>query len=75
MHIGLILGAFVPPSTPGLLSTAARAAEERGFHSLWVGEHVVLFDESLSALDPESLRSAVECMRRRAPSLVAIAHP
>lgn len=44
MHIGLFLGAFVPPMTPAFLSTAARAAEARGFHSLWVGEHVVLFD-------------------------------
>jgi probable F420-dependent oxidoreductase len=45
MQIGLFLGAFVPPSTPSFLVTAARAAEERGFHSLWVGEHVVLFDQ------------------------------
>ncbi|MPY93321.1 MAG: TIGR03619 family F420-dependent LLM class oxidoreductase [Acidimicrobiia bacterium] len=45
MHLGLFLGAFVPPSTPAFLATAARAAEARGFHSLWVGEHVVLFDE------------------------------
>ena len=44
MHIGLFLGAFVPPMTPAFLATAARAAEARGFHSLWVGEHVVLFD-------------------------------
>jgi probable F420-dependent oxidoreductase len=44
MHIGLFLGAFTPPSTPAFLAKAARAAEERGFHSLWVGEHVVLFD-------------------------------
>jgi probable F420-dependent oxidoreductase len=44
MHIGLFLGAFAPPSTPAFLATAARAAEARGFHSLWVGEHVVLFD-------------------------------
>lgn len=45
MHIGLFLGAFVPPSTPSFLAAAARAAEARGFHSLWVGEHVVLFDQ------------------------------
>lgn len=44
MHFGLFLGAFVPPSTPAFLATAAKAAEARGFHSLWVGEHVVLFD-------------------------------
>jgi probable F420-dependent oxidoreductase len=45
MHIGLFLGAFVPPSTPEFLLAAARGAEARGFHSVWVGEHVVLFDE------------------------------
>ncbi len=45
MRIGLFLGAFAPPVTPTFLAAAARAAEERGFHSLWLGEHVVLFDE------------------------------
>lgn len=45
MQIGLFLGAFVPFSTPQFLTEAARAAEARGFHSLWVGEHVVLFDD------------------------------
>jgi probable F420-dependent oxidoreductase len=44
MHIGLVLGVFVPPSSPAFVAAAARAAEARGFHSLWVGEHVVLFD-------------------------------
>jgi probable F420-dependent oxidoreductase len=44
MKIGLILGAFVPPSSPAFLAAAARGAQERGFHSVWVGEHVVLFD-------------------------------
>ena len=37
-------GGGQPPATPAFLAKAARAAEERGFHSLWVGEHVVLFD-------------------------------
>lgn len=44
MHIGLFLGAFTPPITPALLAAAAKGAEARGFHSVWVGEHVVLFD-------------------------------
>ena len=30
---------------PQFLTTAARSAEECGFHSLWFPEHVVLFDE------------------------------
>lgn len=45
MKIGLFLGAFYPTVTPAFLAKAAVAAEERGFHSLWVGEHVVLFDQ------------------------------
>jgi probable F420-dependent oxidoreductase len=44
MRFGLFLGAFVPPANPAFLVAAARAAEQRGFHSLWLGEHVVLFD-------------------------------
>ena len=49
MKIGLFLGAFYPTVTPAFLANAAVAAEERGFHSLWVGEHVVLFDEYAKA--------------------------
>jgi probable F420-dependent oxidoreductase len=45
MHIGLFLGAFYPTVSPAFLAKAAQAAEERGFHSVWVGEHVVLFDQ------------------------------
>jgi len=45
MDFALFLGAFVPPTTPAFLARAAKAAEERGFHSVWVGEHVVLFDQ------------------------------
>ena len=45
MLLGLFLGAFVPPATPEFLMVASQAAEARGFHSLWLGEHVVLFDE------------------------------
>ena len=45
MDFALFLGAFVPPTTPQFLARAAKAAEERGFHSVWVGEHVVLFDQ------------------------------
>jgi probable F420-dependent oxidoreductase len=44
MLLGLFLGAFVPPTTPEFLVAAAQAAEARGFNSLWLGEHVVLFD-------------------------------
>jgi ATP-binding cassette, subfamily B, bacterial len=36
---------------------------------------VLLLDESLAALDPENLRQCLECVLRRAPTLVLIAHP
>lgn len=36
---------------------------------------VVVLDESFSALDPENLRRALDCVLDRAPTLVLIAHP
>ncbi len=36
---------------------------------------VVVLDESFAALDPENLRQALECVLRRAPTLVVVAHP
>jgi ATP-binding cassette subfamily B protein len=36
---------------------------------------VLLLDESLAALDPENLRQCLECVLRRAPTLILIAHP
>ena len=45
MRIGLFLGAGVPPNTPELLAAIARHADELGIETLWLGEHVVLFDE------------------------------
>jgi ATP-binding cassette, subfamily B, bacterial len=36
---------------------------------------LVMLDESLAALDPENLRQCLECVIRRAPTLVLIAHP
>ena len=44
VKIGLLLGVAVPPTTPDRLSAVARAADEPGFNSLGLGEHVVLFD-------------------------------
>jgi probable F420-dependent oxidoreductase len=38
-----------PISTPELLAFIGREAEERGFSCLWVGEHVVLFEEYASS--------------------------
>jgi probable F420-dependent oxidoreductase len=45
MEVGLFLGVAVPPATPAWLGAVAGAADERGFSTLWLGEHVVLFDE------------------------------
>jgi len=43
------IGTFVPfvpgYATPAFIATAARTAEEAGFHSIWAPEHVLLFDE------------------------------
>lgn len=36
---------------------------------------LVLLDESFGALDPDNLARAMECVLRRTPTLVAIAHP
>jgi len=36
---------------------------------------LVVLDESLAALDPENLHQCIECVRRRAKTLLVIAHP
>lgn len=45
MHIGLFAPMASPFATPEFVSALGVAADERGFHSIWVGEHAVLFDE------------------------------
>ncbi len=45
MKIGVFIPTAAPIATPEFLREAGRAAEERGFHSIWVPEHVVLFDQ------------------------------
>jgi probable F420-dependent oxidoreductase len=45
VHIGLFTPVGNPFATPEYLSALASGAEARGFHSLWVAEHVVLFDD------------------------------
>jgi probable F420-dependent oxidoreductase len=45
MKIGLFPPFSNPFATPDYVHAFATAAEERGFHSIWVAEHVVLFDE------------------------------
>lgn len=36
---------------------------------------LMVLDESFAALDPESLRTSLQCVLRRAPALLVIAHP
>jgi probable F420-dependent oxidoreductase len=49
MKLGIFAPFGGPFATPELVTTVAREAEARGFDSLWVAEHVVLFDDYASA--------------------------
>jgi len=43
--------------------------------ALLQGGDVMILDESFAALDPETLQQTLECVLRRAPTLMVIAHP
>jgi ATP-binding cassette subfamily B protein len=43
--------------------------------ALLQGADVLIFDESFAALDPETLRLAVDCVLNRARTILVIAHP
>lgn len=45
MRVGLFLPTVSPIATPEYLAAFVDAAEEGGFASVWVGEHVVFLDE------------------------------
>tara|TARA_B100001123_G_scaffold414296_1_gene513574 strand:+ start:695 stop:1552 length:858 start_codon:yes stop_codon:yes gene_type:complete len=45
MRIGLFAPVISPINDASYLRALAKGAEERGFHEIWLGEHVVLFDE------------------------------
>lgn len=45
MRVGLFIPSVAPIATPEFLTAFAEAAEDNGFSSVWLGEHVVLFDE------------------------------
>lgn len=49
MKIGLFAPLRSPVATPEFLSELGREADERGFHSIWLGEHVVMFPEYASS--------------------------
>jgi probable F420-dependent oxidoreductase len=48
MRVGLQAMGIGPGARPGVLVEAARAADAAGFATLWMGEHVVLFDRHAS---------------------------
>lgn len=48
MRIGLFAPISNPFGTREYIEALGRGAEERGFHELWIAEHVVLFDEYAS---------------------------
>jgi ATP-binding cassette subfamily B protein len=43
--------------------------------ALLQGGDLVVLDESFAALDPQNLRQALECVVRRAETLLVVAHP
>jgi ATP-binding cassette subfamily B protein len=43
--------------------------------ALLQGAELIVLDESFAALDPETMRRALECVIHRAPTLMVIAHP
>jgi len=49
MDVGLFVPLGSANATPEVMRAVGQEAEERGFESLWVAEHVVLFDEYDSA--------------------------
>jgi len=49
MRVDLWIPTASPFSTPELLAVIGHEAEERGFGGIWVGEHVVLFEEYASS--------------------------
>lgn len=49
MKVGLFAFNINPVATPEYLAALGRAAEERGFGTIWLAEHVVTFDEHESS--------------------------
>ena len=44
-RVGLFLPSVSPSATPEFLTAYATAAEDAGFDSIWIGEHVVFLDD------------------------------
>src|SRR5689334_8829427 len=48
MRFGLFVALANPYASPEMIEAVGRCAEERGIDSIWVPEHVVLFDDYAS---------------------------
>lgn len=48
MKVGLFAPLINPHHTPAFLTALGPAAESCGFHAIWLGEHVLLFDDYAS---------------------------
>jgi probable F420-dependent oxidoreductase len=48
VDVGLFVPTATPFATPEVLAAVGRAADQRGYATLWVPEHVVLFDDYAS---------------------------
>ena len=55
VQVGLFAPSSTPGTTPDSLRALGAAAEERGFHSVWVPEHVIAFDRESSGPRPPVL--------------------
>ena len=55
VQVGLFAPSSTPGTTPDSLRALGAAAEERGFHSVWVPEHVIAFDRDASGSRPPVL--------------------
>ena len=48
MKLGVFAAMASPYADAEVIAALGRVAEERGIHSIWVPEHVVLFEEYAS---------------------------
>ena len=54
---------------------AAKVALKYARDNLVNDYDLIILDESFAALDPENLHRALQCVLRRAPTVLVIAHP
>ena len=48
MKVGVFAALASPYAGPAVIQALGRTADERGIHSIWVPEHVVLFEDYAS---------------------------